>query len=163
VPAASVTIPLKVHPGDGMSASVTVVRTQVALVLKNRTTGARFAKTLRMPVAPDVSSAEWIAEAPSACTRSGNCEILPLTDFGTMRFSSAAATSTGGHTGTPGHPEWKSTMLTLSDVAAGPAAGPGASAIPSALSSHGSFSVTYQPGAVNPRSPKRTFRGLVRP
>jgi hypothetical protein len=154
VPAPSVTIPLKVHAGDKLSASVTVVRTQVAFVLRNGTTGARFAKTLHMPVEPDVSSAEWIVEAPSACTRSGNCQILPLADFGAMRFSHAAATSTGGHTGTPAHPAWDSTVLTMSDGAG--------SAVPSGLSSFGSsFTVTYQQGAVAPRSAKRTFPGSV--
>jgi hypothetical protein len=162
VPALSVTLPMKVHAGDRISASVTVVRTQVALVLRDSTTGARFAKTLHMPVAPDVTSAEWIVEAPSACARSGGCQILPLTDFGTVHLSHASATSTGGHTGGPGHRDWTSTLLTLSDAASdGPVtAGSGASALPSGLSSLGSsFSVTYQQGAVEPAARKRTFPG----
>jgi hypothetical protein len=154
VPAASVTIPLKIRAGDRLSASVTVVRTQVTLVLHDETTGRRFAKTLHMPVAPDVASAEWILEAPSACTRSGNCQILPLADFGAMRFSHAAATSTGGHTGTPGHRAWASTVLTMSDGAG--------SAVPSGLASSGSsFTVTYQQGAVAPGSAKRTLPASV--
>jgi Peptidase A4 family len=165
VPAASVTIPMKVHARDRISASVTVVKTQVALVLRNSTTGVRFAKTLHMRVAPDVSSAEWIVEAPSECTLRGPCEILPLTDFGAIRFSHAGATSTGGHTGTPGHRAWTSNMLTLSDGAAdgSVATAPGASAIPSGLTSKGSsFSVTYQQGAISRSAPKRTFPGLTR-
>jgi hypothetical protein len=165
VPAASVTIPMKVHAGDKISASVTVVKTQVSLVLSNRTTGKRFAKTLRMPVTPDVTSADWILEAPSVCSGNGNCRILPLTDFGTMQFSNSSATSTGGHTGGPGHSAWTSNMLTLSDGASnGPfTSSAGESAVPSALSSHGSaFSVTFQQGAVKANSQKRTFRRLVR-
>ena len=48
---------------------------------------------------PDTSSAEWIAEAPSACDGSGSCQPLPLSDFGTVQFTGATATA-GGHTGT---------------------------------------------------------------
>jgi hypothetical protein len=71
-----------------------------------------------------------------------------------MRFSHAAATSTGGHTGTPGHRAWDSTVVTMSDGAG--------SAVPSGLSSSGSsFAVTYRPGAVAPGSAKRTFPGSV--
>ena len=36
-----------------------------------------------------LSSAEWIAEAPSMCSKS--CRELPLTDFGTVNFSGASA------------------------------------------------------------------------
>jgi hypothetical protein len=38
---------------------------------------------------PSLSSAEWIAEAPSLCA--GGCHVAPLTDFGTVSFSGAAA------------------------------------------------------------------------
>lgn len=38
---------------------------------------------------PSLSSAEWIAEAPSMCA--GNCRVLPLTDFGTASFSGSSA------------------------------------------------------------------------
>ena len=38
---------------------------------------------------PSLSSAEWIAEAPSLCTRS--CRVLPLTNFGTASFSGSSA------------------------------------------------------------------------
>jgi peptidase A4-like protein len=37
-----------------------------------------------------LSSAEWIAEAPSTCTKSG-CRELALTNFGTVNFSGASA------------------------------------------------------------------------
>jgi hypothetical protein len=139
LPAASVTIPMKVRPGDTVSASVTVVRTHVSVVLRNRTTGERFAKRLHMS-APDVTSAEWIVEAPSACTRTGGCDVLPLSDFGSTPFSHVSATSTDGHTGNPADAAWSATALTLSHS--------GASGIPSGLSSQGSsFSVTYLPAA----------------
>jgi hypothetical protein len=143
LPAAPVTIPMKVRPGDSVSASVTVARTHVAMVLRNRTTGERFAKRLHMS-APDVTSAEWIVEAPSACTGDGSCDVLPLSDFGSTSFSHVAATSTDGHRGNPADVAWSPTALTLNDSRA--------SATPSGLSSNGSsFSVTYQQGAVGRR------------
>ncbi len=55
--------------------------TQVTVTLKNLTRKTSFTKRLAMS-APDVSSAEWIAEAPSACFSSGACRTLPLADFG---------------------------------------------------------------------------------
>ena len=38
---------------------------------------------------PSVSSAEWIAEAPSMCA--GTCRVLPLTNFGKVDFSGSSA------------------------------------------------------------------------
>jgi hypothetical protein len=38
---------------------------------------------------PSLSSAEWIAEAPSMCGRT--CHELPLSNFGTVNFTGAAA------------------------------------------------------------------------
>jgi Peptidase A4 family len=40
---------------------------------------------------PSLSSAEWIAEAPSMCA--GSCRVLPLTNFGTVPFSGSSANS----------------------------------------------------------------------
>ncbi|MDP9224671.1 MAG: G1 family endopeptidase [Actinomycetota bacterium] len=40
---------------------------------------------------PSLSSAEWIAEAPSMCA--GSCRVLPLTNFGTVNFSGSSANS----------------------------------------------------------------------
>ena len=64
VPATSVPIKLKVSPGNKVSASVKVNGTNVTLTFKNLTRKTNFTKTLTM-AAPDVSSAEWIAEAPA--------------------------------------------------------------------------------------------------
>jgi hypothetical protein len=38
---------------------------------------------------PALSSAEWIAEAPSMCA--GSCRVLPLTNFGKAHFSGSSA------------------------------------------------------------------------
>lgn len=48
-----------------------------------------FALSAVLGAEPSLSSAEWIAEAPSLCAKS--CRELPLTDFGTVNFSGAAA------------------------------------------------------------------------
>src|SRR5207248_11432616 len=98
VPAASHTIHMRVRPGDTMAATVQVNGTRVTLRLRDRTRGTSFSATKRMS-APDVTSAEWIVEAPSGCDRSNNCVQLPLSDFGTLSFVHVAATTTGGHTG----------------------------------------------------------------
>ena len=52
------------------------------IALTDTTTGQSVVKTLSM-AKTDTSSAEWIAEAPSACDATvSNCQPLPLTDFG---------------------------------------------------------------------------------
>ena len=69
IPAAPVGIHISVHAGDEMTGSVTVRGTHVTLRLRNLTTGARYSTT-RHTSQIDVSSADWIIEAPSSCTRS---------------------------------------------------------------------------------------------
>ena len=152
VPAASVKVRLTVSAGDRISATVKVARESVTVKLRNLTTGKTFTKTLRM-AAPDTSSAEWIAEAPSALTPGGT-RILPLTDFGTIRFTSATATSTAGRTGTIADTAWSATRVDLVSGGDGPggpggfgpfapAAG-GSQAATTRLSSGGSaFSITW--------------------
>jgi hypothetical protein len=112
VPAAPVTVKLKVGVGDKITASVAVSGQLVTVKLRNLTRKTSFTKRLTMPVAPDVSSAEWIAEAPSTCTSSGDCVPLPLTNFGTVPFSSARAT-TSGYIGTISDPAWGATAIVL--------------------------------------------------
>src|SRR4051794_20350872 len=86
VPAASVKIKLKLNPGDRLHAIVVVDRANVTLRVQNLTRHTVFTKRLTM-AAPDVSSAEWIAEAPSGCNQQGRCRVLPLADFGRVTFS----------------------------------------------------------------------------
>jgi hypothetical protein len=153
VPDASVPVPLTVAPGDSVSASVAVSGTTVTLQLQDTTTGATFTKTLTM-TSPDVGSAEWIAEAPSACG-GPRCRTLPLTNFGTIAFSASSATTAGGHTGTISDPAWSATAIQL-QTGSGSfrrfAAASGAGASPSAVSADGSaFSVAWQQGVALPR------------
>ena len=120
VPAASVKLPLAISPGDTISATVTVKGTQVTLQVADKTTGKAVTKTLSM-ASPDVSSAEWIAEAPSAVTNMGT-QVLPLTDFGTVAFSNAEATTKSGHTGTISDSAWTATRIALETRNSGPGA-----------------------------------------
>jgi hypothetical protein len=149
VPAASVHIPLAVHPGDRLSASVRVSGKTVKMYLANRTTGKVFARELRAKHV-DVTAADWIAEAPSSCDQ-GGCHPLPLADFGSVSFDSATATNTAGHTGPIRDPAWSPTAIALAPDAGlsfGAGLGVGgtsAGAMPSGLSASGdAFTVTYQ-------------------
>jgi hypothetical protein len=149
VPAASVKANLAVAAGDKISGSVHVNGTKVTVQLKDLTRKTSFTRTLAM-AAPDVTSAEWIAEAPSACADYGRCQETSLTNFGTVKFSSATATTSDGHTGTISDPSWSADAVTL-DTATGLdpfsrfATNQGsAQATPSALSASGNaFSVTW--------------------
>jgi hypothetical protein len=151
VPAAPVNAHLTVRPGDAITAGVTVNGHNVSVRIADITRRTVFARRLRMS-SPDVGSAEWIAEAPSACDASGStCRTLPLADFGQIGFSGAAATTGAGHTGTIADPAWSATAITLRDNfgGRGPARFAGAFAAaeadPGALSAAGSgFAVTWQ-------------------
>ena len=110
-PARSRDINLRVSAGDRMSAFVKVDGTKVIIQLRNLTTGKSFSRTLRL-VAPDTTSAEWIAEAPALIVRHGS-PILPLTNFGRVTFSNATATSQDGHAGTISGSSWPTRLMSL--------------------------------------------------
>jgi len=152
VPAAPVRLSLAVNAGDHVSTRVTVEGTTVDVSVSNESTGQSFSKQLTMSN-PDVSSAEWIAEAPSSCDSSlGNCTPLPLTNFGTVDFTSSSATTSDGQTGSISDPNRSAAAVSLTpgaggsgyegvDLGSGQSSG---SASPSSLSSDGSsFSVAY--------------------
>ncbi len=152
LPAPPVTLRLAVRPGDTVSAAVTVSGKTVSMRLRNLTLHTVVNRKLKM-AAPDLSSAEWVAEAPSACNGSGRCTTLPLANFGSVDFLQAAATGSR-HSGLISDPSWTSTSISL-DGSGGPAFGrfardgASASAAPSLLSVTGSFSVAWQaPSAV---------------
>jgi hypothetical protein len=150
VPSAPVKLDLAINPGDHISTRVTVNGTNVTVWLADETTGASTTKALQTNNI-DTSSAEWIAEAPSQCDGSGNCQPLTLANFGTVKFTSATATA-GGHTGSISDPDWSAQAVQLGGSAVD---GSGfasdqssAGAQPSSLSSDGSsFSVAWQSAA----------------
>jgi peptidase A4-like protein len=146
VPAPSVTIKFKVFPGNAIAASVKVNGTRVTLQIRNLTRRTNFTKTFTV-AAPDTSSAEWIAEAPSGCNAAGQCRQLPLARFRTVTFTQASATTSDGHAGTISDPTWFPTTINLEDVASGafPGQTPISGALPSPLTTTGaSFAVAYQ-------------------
>jgi hypothetical protein len=149
VPAAPVRLDLAIKPGDKITGKVDVDGTNVTVSLSDETTGQSSTKTLQMDnPSPDTSSAEWIAEAPSACDGSGGCQPLPLSDFGTVQFTNASATS-NGHTGTISDSNWSAQPVALGSGGVSnvsyDADQSSAGAEPSSLSSDGSsFSVAYQ-------------------
>jgi Peptidase A4 family len=78
-----VNLSLAIRPGDSISASVTTDGTgNFALTITNNRSGQSFTTTQRLRHAK-LASAEAIAEAPS-----GSGGVLPLTNFGTVSFSS---------------------------------------------------------------------------
>jgi Peptidase A4 family len=148
VPAASTPIRLTVRPGDRMRARVTVTGRQVVITLDDLTRHTGFKKALNANVI-DVSSAEWIAEAPSQCVSLDSCQTLPLADFAPTKFDSATARSNTGHFGSISDRNWGWTKIRLTPggrrFAAyngnGPAAG---AASPSSLLPGGhAFSVSW--------------------
>jgi hypothetical protein len=147
VPAASRTIGLTVNPGDRLQASVVVSGREVTLQIADLTRHRSFVKRLRATVL-DVTSAEWIVEAPSECTSVSDCHTLPLADFGTAAISGARATTTAGHAGAITDRRWTTSKISLVSGSRRFVAGPGSSSVlasPSALAAGGlGFTVTYK-------------------
>jgi hypothetical protein len=112
VPAPSIPLHVTVNPGDVMEASVTVNGNAVTVSLYDVTRRRGFRKTVRTS-SLDVTSAEWIVEAPSECISASSCQTLPLANFGSATFSSASATSATRHTGAISSPLWQSTKIDL--------------------------------------------------
>jgi hypothetical protein len=111
--------------------------------------------TKRVTVAaPDLTSAEWIAEAPSECSSSGLCQTLPLANFRAVAFTASAATG-DGQAGTISDPAWTATPIELSedkqngvDVLVPQPRGSASGAVPGALSDDGrGFSVVWHPAS----------------
>lgn len=167
VPAPSKTISLAVHPGDAMHATVTVVGHQVTVVLDNLTSHRTFRRSMYAP-SIDVSSAEWIVEAPSDCISQLACQALPLADFGSVTFDSARATSTAGTTGSIMSPAWWRTKIELTPgsqrfVVARQTSDSAGSATPSTLRGAGrQFDVTYSSVAVAAQQFARTRQSRLR-
>jgi hypothetical protein len=154
-PADSVDLRLHVSPGDTLWASVEIRGSHVVLRLRNLSTGAAVTRSLAL-TAPDTSSAEWIAEAPSIPVKGGS-ERAALTDFGRVRFAGARATSASGRAGSITTAAWHASAIGLSSAQAGRHDGPDqattaqagdARGIPSALNAGGTaFSITWHGSA----------------
>lgn len=112
VPASAVRIKLKIFPGDTITAAVLVSGQTITFSLRDVTRKTRFSKVLTTAQALDTGSAEWIAEAPSECESFGRCRVVPLTNFGTVTFTKAAAIA-NGHPGTILDPTWSASPIEL--------------------------------------------------
>jgi hypothetical protein len=96
------TIKARVRAGDAIAASVDVTGSHVRLRLRDTTRRWTTTKTISS-VAPDLSSAEWIVEAPQACV-GDECHPTTLADFDTLALtglSAATADTTAGLVGSP--------------------------------------------------------------
>jgi hypothetical protein len=150
VPAASIPVGLHVPPGDRINGSVTVRGTRVRVSLLDLTRHRRFSRLLTAPTV-DVSSAEWIVEAPSDCVTTNTCVTLPLGDFASTDFSGARARSEGGHVGAISDHHWRASRINLIPsarraVLAHQHLGPAGEAATSSLRARGSaFTVSYVP------------------
>lgn len=144
-PAPPVNLRMQVRPGDLISATVTVNKQTVLIWLRNASTGELFTKRLKLKRA-DLSSAEWIAEAPTGCDYAGACTTLPLTNFGTVDFSHGTA-AVKGHRGRISDARWSATAIELHGDLDDPVhpTQAGANALPGALGGDGgSFRVSWQ-------------------
>lgn len=148
VPAPSVQLRLTVHPGDVMHALVAVSGRRVQISLYDETRKRGFHKTLTTSFI-DVSSAEWIVEAPSECLGSKICESLPLANFGSAMFTSALVHTRNGRVGSISNLAWRKTEINLVPdgrrfVSQGSSQTSVGTATPSQLSPDGrSFAVNY--------------------
>ena len=100
---------LDILPGDRIAARVELARSSVRVSIDDLTGGQRFTKTLPLR-RPDGSSVEWIAEAPAVTVRRAD-QIVPLTNFGTVRFSGASAISRVGAHGSISDPAWHESAI----------------------------------------------------
>lgn len=166
VPAPSLGIRMVVHPGDVMAGRVTVIGHVVTLSLVDRTRHKSYVKTV-VPSSVDVSSADWIVEAPSQCNGDGSqCQSLPLADFGSESFARAKAVTKSGRSGTIASRLWLTNAITLVPGGTGPQYTSFSGAIagessPSILSSSGSsFRLTYSPVSPQPVATTPAYSGV---
>jgi hypothetical protein len=163
---------MRVDPGDVMNAGVIVDGQRVTLTLEDLTRATTFTRTVHAsPI--DVTSADWIVEAPSQCEGTSFCQPLALADFGTASFARARAQTVGGHTGSISDRRWVTTKISLATQGQhfinGPYGASGARALPSALTAGGSaFSVVYHgptttPSTTSPTSSPTAGAAAARP
>jgi hypothetical protein len=150
IPAPAVPVNLKILPGDTITASVNANAAGILVQIKNRTRHTSFTKQLSI-AAPDLTSAEWIVEAPSACSQGGRCQVLPLANFGTVSFT-RIATIGNGQPGTLSSPAWMASPIQLQpeqgSTSGFASAGSLPGATPAGLSADGrAFNVSWQANA----------------
>ena len=156
VPAPSRDIRMRVDPGDQLTASVSVTGRRVTLILTDLTRHKQFSRTVTVHQL-DLTSADWIVEAPSECSDANACQQLALANFGTTAMTRASTRTSTGHRAAIADPRWMTTEITLSSAGrrfVGPGGSANATAVVSNLVFGGTaFAVTYQPpGGSSPPS-----------
>jgi hypothetical protein len=143
VPAPMVRIGLEIAPGDTITTSVNASEQGVLVQIKDRTRHTSFTREVAA-TALDLTSADWIEEAPSTCLSFTQCRVLPLANFRSVTMS-RIATIGSSHPGTITDPAWEATAVQLvPDSSSSSTAG----ATPGAVSGDGrSFQVVYQTNA----------------
>ena len=165
VPAPARFLSMKVQPGDVLNAALLIQGQTVVMSLTNLTRGTRFS-TRMTPAQPlDLTSAEWIAEAPSLCRNATTCQVVPLSKFGSVGFTKIAATA-NGHTGVLTDPAWAVTPVVLATSAGASrytASSNAAGAVPNPIAAGGgSFTVSYR-ASLNQAVPARPLAGAPLP
>jgi len=90
LPQASQPVPLSVSAGDTVSVAIAQQADKTwKISIRDTTTGQSYEKTVTYQ--SSTSSAEWIEESPAV----GRRALLPLDNFGTVRFTKAAAVQNG--------------------------------------------------------------------
>ena len=111
VPFPAYTIKSRVLAGDTITASVRIVPPAIVeLQVNNRTRHWIFARRITWG-SSDLSSAEWIVEAPVNCVRFV-CAEAPLANFGVVTISGIAV-SRGSASGTLTTPAWTAVPIRL--------------------------------------------------
>ena len=95
-PAASVTLPYPVQPGDTLSGGVARSGGSYTLSLTDTRNGVvQWSFSQPESGSNANSSAEWVAEAPELCNVF-SCQLASLTNFGTVHFTRAQAAAADG-------------------------------------------------------------------
>jgi hypothetical protein len=140
-------IPRTVKPGDEIAGSVRrLAGNLIELRVANQTRHWTFSRRIAWAAA-DVSSAEWIVEAPYACVRF-SCHQARLANFGSVRFRDVEAVG-NGRRGSLAKRAWTVSPIELAPCAHRPASAarrPGAR--PGPASADGStFLISWLPRA----------------
>ncbi len=104
---------LRVRPGDRVSGSVTVAGAWTTIRLQDLDRGRSFRRGLYTREV-NLSSAEWILEAPSVCVPfTSRCRIRPLLAFGRAAFGAARVTTADALRGAIADRDWRRTRIVL--------------------------------------------------
>jgi hypothetical protein len=108
----------------------------------------------------DVTSADWIVEAPSECLNNNYCRTPPSPTSARCEFTDAGAQTTSQRGGSISSHVWGSTKITLAPSGCRYIAyGTAAAATPSALQDSGaSFKIAYAQTTPNPGPPMSASR-----